>query len=88
MASVFNRTIREVHVVGEHVSKGQEDSGFTVCAVHKRYLPLLLMTDGMRHNPEARITPVAKLRIRHRGPVIVGNSIRLVSAVELGDALG
>jgi DNA-binding transcriptional regulator WhiA len=24
------------------------------------------MTDGMRHNPEARIAPVAKLRIRHR----------------------
>ena len=49
-----------VDVVGEHVSKGVGDCGSAVQAVHERDLPLLLMTDRMRHDPQARVAPAAK----------------------------
>jgi hypothetical protein len=41
-ASVFSHPFRAVYMVCEHVSKGEGDSEFAVCAVHERYLPLLL----------------------------------------------
>jgi hypothetical protein len=66
-----------IDVVGEHVSKSVGDRGSAVHTAHKRDLPLLLMTDRMRHDPQARVAPVAKFRIRHRdrSPMVPAHEI-------------
>ena len=45
-----------IDVVGERVSKGVADCGSAVQAAHERDLPLLFMTDRMRHDLVMRST--------------------------------
>ena len=67
-----------IDVVGEHVSKGVGDCRWAVHTAHKRDLPLLLMTDRMRHDPQARVAAMARFRIRQRDRslVVLGHEIR------------
>jgi hypothetical protein len=66
MGSVYPESTSGIYIVGEHVSETNGDRIYAAHAVHQRDLPLLLMTDGMRHDPKPWVAPIAKLRIRHR----------------------
>jgi hypothetical protein len=45
--------------------------------VHQRDFPLLLMTDGMRHDPKPEVAPIAELSICHcdRSLVMPGHEL-------------
>jgi hypothetical protein len=65
LASLWS-LIRGINIIGYHVSKTNRDCLPALHAVHQGDLPLLSMTDGMGHHPQARVAPLAKLQIRHR----------------------
>ena len=58
--------LASVYPIGEHVSDSEGDGRYSVYAVHECNLALLLMTDRLRHDLQARIAPTAKLQISHR----------------------
>jgi hypothetical protein len=45
--------------------------------MHQRDFPLLLMTDGLRHDPKPRVAPTAELSICHcnRSRVMPGHEL-------------
>lgn len=71
MASGSLGGIGDVRVVGEHVLETNSDCITAAHALHQRDLPLLLMTDGMRHDSQSRIASIAKLPICHRDRSLV-----------------
>ena len=54
--------LASVYPIGEHVSNSEGDARYSVDAVHECNLALLLMTDRVRHDLQARIAPAAKLQ--------------------------
>jgi hypothetical protein len=55
-----------VYTIGEHVLNGEGDGRHSVYAVHERNLALLLMTNRVCHDLQARVAPMAQFGIRHR----------------------
>ena len=71
MGLVYPESGSGIYVVGEHVSETKGDCISAAHAVQQRDLTLLRMTDGMRHDSQVRVAPIAKLRIRHRDRSLV-----------------
>jgi hypothetical protein len=58
-----------VYTIGEHVLDGEGDGGHSVYAVHERNLALLLMTNRVCHDLQARVAPMVQFGICHRDRV-------------------
>ena len=54
-----------IDVIRQHIPRGLRYGLNAIDSLHQRYLALLFMTNGVRHDPQPRIAGVMPFLIRH-----------------------